>query len=136
MKKAFIYLAVMLASFSEASFAQDSLITSSPVGMTVDQFNVKVKTSSKPLLVYFSAEWCVVCRRQRPVLNQVMQETAGQVDLLTLDMEGNPLIAEYFEVDGLPALILYDQGYMIWNRVGFQEKSQIMSQLQGLLKRK
>lgn len=37
-------------------------------------------------------------------------------------MENNPAIADYFEVDGLPVLILYKDGYMIWNRVGSRIK--------------
>lgn len=115
---------------------RDSALVEGPIGMTVDQFNTRVKSTSNPLLVYFSANWCVVCKRQRPVLDQVMLESNNSIELLCIDMESNPLIADYFEVDALPALILYKDGYMMWNRVGFQEKDKIMLQVQDFLKKK
>ncbi|PBQ30533.1 hypothetical protein CNR22_01695 [Sphingobacteriaceae bacterium] len=134
-----IIFSILLTLFSFLSFSQghqvDSTISGGPVGMTVDQFNRRIKTTNKPLLVYFSANWCVVCKRQMPVLKQVFSETGADAELLSITMESNPLIAEYFEIDALPALILYKDGTMVWNRVGFQEKEKIMEQLKYFIKR-
>jgi thioredoxin 1 len=107
-----------------------------PSGMTVEQFNNKLKTTTQPLLVNFTADWCVVCKRQKPVLNGVMAEVGRQVELMVIDMELNPLIAAYFEVDGLPVTILYNKGNMVWNRVGFQDRAQILSQVYMFVEKK
>jgi len=124
-----------LSTFSQ-DLQQDSILPEGPVGMTVDQFNRRIKATNKPLLVYLSADWCVVCKRQKPILRQVFTETGADAELLSLNMENNPLIAEYFEIDALPALILYKDGYMVWNRVGLQEKEKIMEQLRAFIKKK
>ena len=130
-----IFILLHLAFFSQVA-QQDSIMPEGPVGMTVDQFNLRLKTTTKPLLVYFTADWCVVCKRQKPVLIQLAQEAGSEAEVLSINMENNPLIAEYFEIDALPALILYKDGYMIWNRVGFQEKEKIMEQLRLFMKKK
>jgi len=117
---------------------QDTIPTSTqwPIGMTVEQFNLKLKTTTKPLLVNFTADWCVVCKRQKPILDQVMAEVKSQAELLVIDMESNPLIASYFEVDGLPVLILYKDGYMLWNRVGLQDRIQVLEPMSPYLDKK
>ncbi|MES2679471.1 MAG: thioredoxin family protein [Bacteroidota bacterium] len=120
-------------------FGQNSeslTVQTQPSGITVAQFNNKLKTTSRPLLVNFTADWCVVCKRQKPVLTAVMGEVGAQIELMVIDMELNPLIAEYFEVDGLPVTILYDKGNMVWNRVGFQDRAQILSQVYMLVEKK
>ncbi len=131
----FSYLILFTILGSSFWAQQDSVITESPIGMTMAQFNLKIKSTTKPVLVYFTAGWCVVCKREKPVLIQVKEETAGAIEFLTLDMENNPLIAEHFEVDSLPSFILYKDGYLIWNSVGFQDKSMLMQQIRPLLKK-
>jgi thioredoxin 1 len=101
----------------------------SPVGLTVDQLNTRLQASSKLVLVYFKADWCVVCKRQKPILDAVVAENKSKVKLFEIDMEDNPLIAEYFEVDGLPVTILYKQGKIMWDRMGLTQKKELEEQL-------
>ncbi|PBQ33700.1 hypothetical protein CNR22_18580 [Sphingobacteriaceae bacterium] len=129
--KTFVFL-FFTALLQYTAIAQNGTTSASaqyPVGMTVDQFNLKLKTSTKPLFVNFTADWCVVCKRQKPILDQVMLDTGNKVDFLIIDMENNPAIADYFEVDGLPVIILYINGSMIWNRVGLQDRTQLLNQV-------
>lgn len=136
MKKTAVYFFLVLLFTTCTFFAQqDSLSNEGPRGMTMEQFNKLINTGTKPILVYFTADWCVVCKREKPVLVEVKKETGTAVDYLTLDMEHNPLIAEHFEVDSLPSFILYKDGHLIWNSVGFQDKEMLMKQLRVFLKR-
>lgn len=130
---------LILLFYSFFSYSQDTLqdiLPKGPIGMTVDQFNRRVKTTGKPLMVYFTADWCTACKRQKPVLRQVFSETSDGAELLIIDMETNPLIADYFEIDALPALVLYKDGLMVWSRIGFQEKEKIMEQIKALMRKK
>lgn len=85
--------------------------------------------SSKLVLVYFKADWCVVCKKQRPLLDDVVKENKDKVELLPIDMEDNPKIAAYFEVDGLPVTILYKNGKIVWDRMGLTEKKELLEQI-------
>jgi thioredoxin 1 len=97
-----------------------------PMALTVEQYKAKTNVKDKLVLVNFSADWCVVCKRQKPILDEIYAENKERLEMIELDMEHNPLIAEYFEVDGLPVNILYRKGEMVWNRMGFMNKKQLM----------
>src|SRR5438045_861696 len=75
--------------------------------LTVAQFNNFVNNKDKTVLVNFSADWCVVCKRQKPILDELSAIHKNDLLLLEIDMEENPLIAEFFEVDGLPINLIY-----------------------------
>lgn len=107
----------------------DSLISENPIGMTVDQFNLKIKSTEKPILVYFTADWCIVCKREKPVLKQLKLETGERALVYSINMESNPLLAEYFEIDSLPTFIVYKDGHLTWSAVGFQDKEKLLEQL-------
>jgi len=101
--------------------AQDSLEQDNTIkNLTVEQFNKLIINNDKAVLVNFSADWCVVCKREKPILDQLRAGHPTDLILLEIDMEENPLIAEYFEIDGLPVTIAYDKGVMTWNKMGFQ----------------
>ncbi len=124
----------LILFFTNSVFAQgggDSTATSDegPTGLTVEQFNKRISTSNKLVLVYFKADWCVVCKKQRPLLDDVVKENKDKVELLPIDMEDNPKIAAYFEVDGLPVTILYKNGKIVWDRMGLTEKKELLEQI-------
>lgn len=100
-----------------------------PKNLSVAQYNERIAASTKLVLVYFKADWCVVCKKQKPLLDAVMAEHKNNVELLELNMEDNPLIAEFFEVDGLPVTILYKHGKIVWDRMGLTEKSELEAQI-------
>ena len=81
------------------------------------------------MLVNFSAEWCIVCKKQKPILDEMKIEKKNILEIMYLNMEKNPLIAEYFEVDGLPVNLLYDKGKIIWSREGIVSKIEMLELL-------
>src|SRR5207253_1257933 len=110
--------------------SQDSLSSPPPLkDLTVAAFNKMIMQKDREVLVNFSAGWCVVCKKQKPVLDQLAARHSHDLLLLEIDMEENPLIAEFFEVDGLPVNIIYRNGTMDWNRVGFQSLNDLENAL-------
>jgi thioredoxin 1 len=94
-------------------------------GLTVEAFQ-KITNESKKLVYFnFSADWCVVCKRQAPMIEKFAQNNKQTVEVISLDMKANPLIAEFFEVDGLPINMLYKNGALVWDRMGLQTTEQL-----------
>lgn len=99
--------------------------------LSIEEFNKKVNNKNKLVLVNFSADWCIVCKKQKPILDEIKIEKKNILEIIYLNMEKNPLIAEYFEVDGLPVNLLYDKGKIIWSREGIVSKIEITELLKN-----
>jgi thioredoxin 1 len=116
-----------------STYSQDNL-SSGPqeiTGLSVEQFNSKITVKGKLVLVNFKANWCVVCKKQKPVLNEIQSELGEKLVFIEIDMERNPLIAEYFEVDGLPVNLIYKNGTLVWNRMGMVPKKEMLAVLKS-----
>lgn len=74
MKSTFTSILFLFCLSSFSKNLEQNTIKEGPIGMIVNELNLRIKTATKPLLVYFLANWCVVCKRQKPVLTKVLCE--------------------------------------------------------------
>ncbi|MDI9888778.1 thioredoxin [Streptomyces sp. HNM0645] len=70
------------------------------------------------VLVDLWATWCGPCRMVGPALEQVARELAGRIKLVRVDVDQAPRIAQKFQVQAVPTLILMDRGEVIARQAG------------------
>lgn len=99
-------------------------------GMSIEEFNRKVSNKDKIVLVYFFADWCVPCIKLKPEILALENESKDFCDILKLDVDENPIIAEHFEINTLPMFIIYKKGNKSWENIGSLTKMQIQTKLQ------
>ncbi|HLE52857.1 MAG TPA: thioredoxin [Anaerolineales bacterium] len=92
-------------------------------------FQNEVLTASEPVLVDFSAVWCVPCKMLDPIVEQLAHEWAGKIKVVKLDIDHNPEIAMQYQVMGVPTLMLFVNGESRERIVGFQPRDRIVSKL-------
>ncbi|MFG2477399.1 thioredoxin [Streptomyces fagopyri] len=70
------------------------------------------------VLVDLWATWCGPCRTVGPALEQVAHQLAGRVKLVKVDIDRSPRLAQRFQVQAVPTLLLLDNGEVISRKTG------------------
>ena len=97
--------------------------------MSIEDFKKKNSNKNKIVLVYFYADWCVPCIKLKPEILALENETNEFCEVLKIDVDNNPIIAEYFEINTLPMFVIYKNGNKSWENIGLQTKVQLKTKL-------
>ncbi|MDD6723169.1 MAG: thioredoxin, partial [Bacteroidales bacterium] len=78
----------------------------------------KLINESKPTLVDFFATWCVPCKMQSPIIEEVKNEIGDKANVVKVDIDKNRALATQYNVQSIPTLILFVKGEPVWRAVG------------------
>ncbi|HEY6588277.1 MAG TPA: thioredoxin [Nitrososphaeraceae archaeon] len=92
------------------------------IPLNATQWGEKVLNSDIPVLVDFWAEWCGPCRMVGPIVEQLAQSLKGKVKVSKLNVDQNQDIAEKYNIQSIPSLVLFKNGNEIARIVGFSPK--------------
>ena len=73
-------------------------------------FDADVLENSKAVLLDFWAEWCGPCKMIAPLLDEVANKYEEKLDVVKLNVDENPNVAQKFGIRSIPTLILFKDG--------------------------
>jgi thioredoxin 1 len=96
-------------------------------------FDSDVLQSDKPVLVDFWAEWCGPCRMLGPTIDAIASEYDGKVKVGKLNVDDNAMVAQRYQIRGIPAILLFKGGKVVDQRVGAVPKTELTKMIESQL---
>jgi thioredoxin 1 len=84
-----------------------------------------VLKSDQPVLVDVWAAWCGPCRALAPVVDEVATQFQGKLKVMKMDVDKNNATPSRYGIRGIPALLIFKDGKVADQIVGFVPKETI-----------
>ena len=86
-----------------------------------------------PVLLDIYANWCGPCKVLSPILKEIKSDFKESLIILKIDIDKNNMLCEKLQVKGVPTLILYKSGKLIWKQSGLISKNEIKNTIENKL---
>jgi thioredoxin 1 len=96
-------------------------------------FEQEVLRSEQPVLVDFWAVWCGPCRAIAPVVDALATTYAGKLKVAKVNVDENGATPSRFGIRGIPTLLLFKDGKVADQIVGYVSQDVIEQKVQKLL---
>ena len=94
---------------------------------TETQLN-EILSNNKIVLIDFSTQWCVPCKKMKPIIEDIQRENPN-VKVLFIDADANKELVKKYQIKGVPVFIVFKNGEESFRKVGLCNKDELTNQL-------
>ena len=103
------------------------------LNVTDATFDQEVLQSEQPVLVDFWAVWCGPCKAIAPTVDALAAKYAGQLKVTKVNVDQNGATPSRYGIRGIPALLLFKDGKVADQIVGYVPQDVIEEKVQKVL---
>ena len=93
----------------------------------------KFTQAKQPVMVEFSAPWCVYCRRLAPALESVAEEYQDTLMFGAVNIDDEPELAQSEKIEVVPTLLIYQNGQVLGSIVAPESRAQLVAFIEETL---
>ena len=93
----------------------------------------KFTQAEQPVIVEFSAPWCVYCRRLAPALESVAEEYQDTLVFGAVNIDDDPELAQSEKIEVVPTLLIYQNGQVLGSIVAPESRAQLVDFIEDTL---
>ncbi|WP_333875537.1 rhodanese-like domain-containing protein [Flavobacterium sp.] len=98
------------------------------IGICDQEYNELIQSSPK-VMVDFNAKWCAPCQKMKPYIVKMQEELKDKIKIVQLDADENKTIVNQLELQGLPVIIIYENGKEVWRNLGYISEEDLRKHL-------
>lgn len=87
----------------------------------------EIIANEKPVLIDFYADWCGPCKMMAPELEKLAGMMQDEVKIVKVNVDKNQELAQKLGIRGVPTLMLYRNGELLWRDAGMRNAAQLKS---------
>ena len=104
------------------------------IAQNYDSRTFESQLASGPVVVHINAEWCLVCKAQRPVLASLAKERAfAKVKFVSMDFDKDREFLRTYRVANQSVILLFKNGQEVARLAGTTDAQKIRAGLIGAL---
>ena len=109
------------------------MASESVLEITDGNFDQVVLKSEQPILIDFWAAWCGPCKALAPIVDEVASAYNGKVKVGKMDVDSSPVTPQRYGVRGIPTLLIFKNGQVQDQIVGYVSRDTIEKALNKLV---
>jgi thioredoxin 1 len=105
----------------------------SVIHLTRDNFDKEIKDSKSLAIIDFWAPWCGPCQMMGPVFESLSGQYKGKIKFAKLNTDEHPELANNFQIQGIPTLIIVNGQKEIDRIVGFTSEAALKKKIDAVM---
>ena len=89
-----------------------------------------IKTSKKPILVDFYADWCGPCKMVSPAVEKVAKDFSGKLMTIKINVDKAQATAAKYQIQSIPTIMMFKNGESVMRLTGAQPYEAIKQEVE------
>jgi len=125
-----IFSFILIRIFKKLSTTEQP-VSDNVIELTDENFKQTIEKGIS--LVDFWAPWCLPCKVQNPIINQLADELVGKAKICKLNIDDHQRTAIQYNIKSIPNLVIFKNGKPVKQFIGVKPKMLVKNAVEEFL---